>query len=273
MIEHLVNYNNILYSCCFPHDLHWEHRIPTHAIIYVRSGKLVIEGKEHTDEIMPGNFVFLRRDCAVNVTKVPMGGEPYRGLSFTLPRRELKEYYGKISDSENLPRNLKAVNQVAYMLPKAVPLKSFFDSFLPFVDSGEEPSEEWLKLKAHEAIFILLNIDKRFYPILFDFNEAWKIDLLDFMENNFTEDMSLEEFATYTGRSLATFKRDFAKLSDQSPERWIIDHRLELAKKMLRDEGLLSKDVSSIVGFKNRSHFSQAFKRRYGYSPSEVGKL
>lgn len=82
--------------------------------------------------------------------------------------------------------------------------------------------------------------------------------------------MTLEEFASYTGRSLATFKRDFAKISDVPPQRWITEHRLELAKQILAQEGISATDACFRVGFKNRSHFSTAFKRRFGYAPSFV---
>jgi AraC family transcriptional regulator, exoenzyme S synthesis regulatory protein ExsA len=54
----------------------------------------------------------------------------------------------------------------------------------------------------------------------------WKIDLLDFMEKNFCEDLSMEEFASYSGRSLATFKRDFKKASPLSPQKWLIEKPL-----------------------------------------------
>lgn len=45
--------------------------------------------------------------------------------------------------------------------------------------------------------------------------------------------MSIDDFATYTGRSLATFKRDFAKISSLPPQKWLIEHRLEKAADML----------------------------------------
>ena len=34
-----------------------------------------------------------------------------------------------------------------------------------------------------------------------------------------------------------------------------------------------AQDVGYMVGFKNRSHFSQAFKKRFGYAPSNYLKL
>lgn len=143
-------------------------------------------------------------------------------------------------------------------------------SLFPYTDSNVRPKDEVIRLKMQEALYCLLDIDERFYPTLFDFNESWKIDLLSFMEANCTQEMTLEEFATYTGRSLATFKRDFARISDLSPEKWLIQRRLDRAYELLHTGQSRPSDVYVAVGFKNRSHFSSAFKRRFGVSPGEV---
>ena len=267
-VESLVNYGDILLSCCIPHDMHVEHRMPAHSIIFVRSGKLVIAGRDKSEAVEAGQYVFIRRDCTIDVTKVPFDGEPYRGINLTLPRRELKEYYTRIAGSCKRLQGVAPIGKTVNVLPRTVALKSLFDSFLPYTDSGETPATEWLQLKVQEAVMCLLALDDRFYPTLFDFNEVWKIDLLDFMEHNFTEELSLEEFASYTGRSLATFKRDFAKISPLSPQRWILEHRLERAKSLLLAGGITAQEAGYRVGFKNRSHFSQAFKKRYGCAPA-----
>lgn len=84
------------------------------------------------------------------------------------------------------------------------------------------------------------------------------------------DDLSMEQIASFTGRSLATFKRDFKKISNLTPQKWLIKKRLEMAYVMLKEENKKVQDVCMEVGFKNLSHFSTAFKKHYGIPPVEV---
>ena len=103
-------------------------------------------------------------------------------------------------------------------------------------------------------------------------NRATKIDLLEFMEANYSCDYSMTDFAHHSGRSLSTFKRDFKHLSELTPERWLTNRRLLAAYDKLK-RGRKVTDTCYEVGFKNVSHFSAAFKRRFGVTPGEVRKI
>lgn len=84
--------------------------------------------------------------------------------------------------------------------------------------------------------------------------------------------MSIGQFAHYTGRSLSTFKRDFAEIfGDETPGRWIVRRRLDEAMSLLKS-GMTVSDVYLEVEFKNISHFSTAFKRRFGIQPTQIRK-
>ena len=98
---------------------------------------------------------------------------------------------------------------------------------------------------------------------------ARKVNLQDFMEKNFRCDMSMSEFAKMSGRSLSTFKRDFKKMSELSPERWLTSRRLLAAQELLK-RGRRVSDACYDVGFKNVSHFSAIFKKKFGMTPGEV---
>jgi AraC family transcriptional regulator, exoenzyme S synthesis regulatory protein ExsA len=124
-------------------------------------------------------------------------------------------------------------------------------------------------MKLLEGIYALLNYDKQFYSILFDFAKPWKVDILQFLNANYQDNLSMEQIAAFTGRSLATFKRDFKKVSNLTPQRWLIKKRLEMAYIKLK-EGKKVNVVYKEVGFKNPAHFSTVFKKQYGVSPTEI---
>lgn len=81
--------------------------------------------------------------------------------------------------------------------------------------------------------------------------------------------LAVEDIANYTGRSLASFKRDFKKISLLSPQKWLIDKRLKVAHNRMLTGNVKVSDVYIEVGFKNLSHFSSAYKKLYGISPSK----
>lgn len=157
------------------------------------------------------------------------------------------------------------------ILTKADPeIESLFQSLTPYFDSNIKPTENVIHLKLLEGIYALLNSSEQFYPILFDFTDPWKIDLLEFLNENYMLELTMEQIAALTGRSLAAFKRDFKKISNLTPQKGLIDKPLEMAYVKLKEEKKKVHEVCTEVGFKNLSHFSTAFKKHYGIPPTEA---
>jgi len=130
--------------------------------------------------------------------------------------------------------------------------------------------EALLALKLREAVMLLLKVNPELKDILFDFSEPGKIDLEAFMNKNFHFNVDLNRFAYLTGRSLATFKRDFEKLFHSTPSRWLQQRRLQEAHYLIREKGKTASDIYLDLGFEDLSHFSFAFKKQYGMAPSRV---
>ena len=147
-------------------------------------------------------------------------------------------------------------------------IESLFASLIPYINTAKQPLEKVMGLKLSEAVYSLLDARKNISNTLFDFVEPWKIDILDFLNNNFMYDLSIKEIALYTGRSMATFKRDFKKVSELSPQKWITKKRLEYAQQQLR-KGKKVSDIYLDIGFSSLSHFSIAYKKAYGTAPTK----
>jgi AraC-like DNA-binding protein len=243
--------------------------IREHGIVYILSGKLEINEGDKITYLYRGECAFIRKDNRVGMTKMPEKNEQYKSIWLTFPRPFFREFYRTLNKKQ-LPKDAERQKISVYKLPADRPdIRSLFESMTPYFDSPIPPTDELLKLKMMEGVLILLNTDKEVYASLFDFVAPWKIDILDFMNKNYMYDLSVKEIASYTGRSIASFKRDFKKISPLSPEKWLIQKRLKVAHDKIREDGKKVSDVCFEVGFKNLSHFSRVFKERFGYAPTK----
>lgn len=265
----IFNYEDIFYSFFYDDISGCVHRSREYAMNYVYSGEMVLDNGQEQIHVGKGECVFIPRDHHITMYKKPCNGERYCGIFLNFKRNFLREMYARIGAykmSSQTPRLAPGVIK----LPETAEITSLFASLTPFFNPEVKPHGDFMNLKLQEGVLALLHIDKRFAPMLFDFNEPWKIDILGFMDKNYMYEFSLEDLAHYTGRSLATFKRDFKKISDLTPEKWLIRKRLEVAYALMREGGKKVVDVYAEVGFKNQSHFSAAFKRQYGVPPTAI---
>jgi len=83
------------------------------------------------------------------------------------------------------------------------------------------------------------------------------------------DDLSLEEMAELAEISKAHFRQMFRKSTGQSPHQFVLRHRVERAKAMLRVAQTRVLDVAVACGFKSQQHFARGFRRVCGTSPTE----
>ncbi|MCC8198813.1 MAG: AraC family transcriptional regulator [Tannerellaceae bacterium] len=264
----VLDYSNVFIASYFTDDRQCAHPNREHSLIYILSGELEINERGKITHLHQGDCAFIRRDNRIILSKIVKPGTPYRSLVLKFSRQFLREYY-RTMDRNTIPPGVKRDQYSLVVLPSRRPdIVSLFQSVTPYLDSGIKPSEEILKLKMAEGLYMLLHTDPNLYASLFDFSEPWKIDIGEFMNENYMYDLSMEEIAAYTGRSLSTFKRDFRKFSDLPPQKWILKRRLQAAHELIRDGKKKISEACFDVGFKNLSHFSKVYKQMYGFAPT-----
>jgi AraC-like DNA-binding protein len=85
------------------------------------------------------------------------------------------------------------------------------------------------------------------------------------LNNNIT----VEELAFLCNMSLSTFKRRFARIYGNSPNKWLLEKRMERAAKMLRQNDCKASEIYYELGYQNLSSFIQSFKQIYGITPKQ----
>ncbi|HMR85054.1 MAG TPA: AraC family transcriptional regulator [Niabella sp.] len=264
-----ISYSGIFLSCFSDYSEKCIHATPEHVLVYLYSGEQVIQDRNKKITIKAGECAFIRRDHRLTMYKNSKGEELYKGISLTFKRNVLRDFYSKMNKSD-IPKDVTISDKIVFKLKPTPAIESLFQSLTPYFDSNVKPTEGVMYLKLLEGIYALLNNNELLYPVLFDFAEPWKIDLLEFLNNSYMDDLTMEQLASFTGRSLATFKRDFKKISTLTPQKWLIKKRLDMAYIKLKEENKKVQDVCMEVGFKNLSHFSTAFKKQYGIPPTEI---
>lgn len=269
-MEHLdvFDCSNVFIGSYFTDDRDCAHCNREHTLVYCYSGELEIVENGRKTILRPGDCAFLRRDNRLWMHKRVRPGQPYRSFVLKFSRKFLREFYQTLNRRE-IPAGATRNKASLVKFPAdRLDIRSLFESVIPYFDAEVKPSEEILKLKMIEGVYAILNTDESLYASLFDFVEPWKIDIVEFLEQNYMNDLSMEDIAYYTGRSLATFKRDFKKVSELSPQKWLIQRRLEAAHRMISSGTKRVTEACFDVGFKNLSHFSKVYKDFYGVAPT-----
>ncbi|WPR77235.1 AraC family transcriptional regulator [Algoriphagus sp. NG3] len=243
----------------FKSDIMFDH----HMLVWFISGETKIVQADATYLFKEGDIFLIPRNQLATIINYPKDGRPHKSVVMHLSTERLWEFYAKL-DVKPRTTQQRILRYNNHPL-----LKSCLSSLLPYFEMEDLPGEI-ASLKITEAISILRSIDQGIDHVLANFEEPGKIDLVAYMEKNFMFNLPLEKFGYLTGRSLTTFKRDFGKAFYTTPQRWLTRKRLELAHYYFVEKKKRPVDVCYEVGFENLSHFSFAFKKHFGYSPSSL---
>ncbi|GGF22736.1 helix-turn-helix domain-containing protein [Flavobacterium limi] len=260
------NYAEIVFTCSGSTHRNTEMIAEEHCIVRVLSGELKVIQSDKTYLLGLGDTLLFPRNQLSTLIKSDKDGLPYRAIIVKLSQDVLRVFY----EQKKLQTALISKTDHVMPLPQNPLLDSFFASIFPYFDLNYKLPPELSQLKIQEAITILRSLNKDIDNILSDFSEPHKINLVEFMEQNYMFNMPLEKFSYLTGRSLTTFKRDFKKAYSTTPQKWITQKRLELARFQLTEKNRKPIDIYYEVGFENLSHFSYAFKKQFGQTPKEL---
>lgn len=94
-------------------------------------------------------------------------------------------------------------------------------------------------------------------------------EALNYIEQNFQNDISVEGIAEFCGLNRTYFGRIFKEVIGRSPQEFLLNYRMAKAAELLKLTQLSIGDIGNAVGYPNQLHFSRAFKNVYGASPRE----
>jgi AraC-like DNA-binding protein len=259
------NIPQIVYSATTKRTFEGEIFIRQHVFDYILSGtsETFFNGKSH--QFKEGDFRFARKNRLTKFIKNPAPDGLYKSISICIDQPTLEQMKERLEPATSYRPN---TDNVFLLKPNRL-FHNYIDSLLPYVERNGEISGELVRAKIREAVLIFIETNPELKNILFDFSEPGKIDLEAYMNEHYLFNGDLKEFAYLTGRSLSTFKRDFGRIFDTTPNKWLQEKRLHEARYLIKEKNWKATDAYQEAGFKDYSHFSVAYKQFFGYSPSK----
>lgn len=245
-----------------------EQFIPEHIFLFLLKGK--VEGYDGSNHLVlhPGECCIARKNQLIRYNKQKDDAE-FEKIVIVLEEAFLKNFITK----HRVPYTNYATKEAFLPVKKDKLIASFVQSLHSYYDADGAMPQSFVDVKREELLLILLQLHPEYANILFDFGIPGKIDLSAFMNKHFRFNVTIERFAYLTGRSLSAFKRDFKITFNDTPNRWLMKKRLEEAYFLLKKKGYRPSDIYLDLGFEDFSHFSFAFKKLFGQTPTQIGEI
>ena len=103
-----------------------------------------------------------------------------------------------------------------------------------------------------------------------DKDSQFLLNLIEIIKNNLSNsDLKIDDLGKELGMSHTPFYKKIKQLTNQTPNDFLKNIRLEQAKKLLLDSNLNINEIAYSTGFSSPKYFRECFKKQYGESPSD----
>jgi AraC-like DNA-binding protein len=241
-------------------------------LLYVVDGRKVWHTARDSYEIRKDSCVFVRKGGFILEQFMDTG---FCVMLFFIPDEFICETL-QSKAGEAAPAPAERHFEPLMLLESNERLKGFFISMSTYFSETREPDPVLLELKFKELVLNIADNSAN-QELLAYFGtlrrEPQAIVLKRVMEDNFCFNLKLEVYAELSNRSLSAFKRDFAKLFGCPPGKWLLEKRLHHSLDLMRNRNRTVGEAAFESGFESPSHFSRAFKLRFGMGPAAMKQV
>lgn len=229
-------------------------------LVLIQSGEIGFLQADRNTTAKPGDIVLY--DQANPFTVNYMGNA--RSLIVAVPRHQAVSRLEQVADF------------TARRLPSASYAARFFRSILSELQSSADADAADFSPKLESSALDLMfsSVEQCFLPDAAQFQghrQGQLNKIKRYMLDNLQDtDLSIDRVCAMQGVSPRSLNRLFSS-EGMTPMRWLWKQRLEASYKVIAQGQPVSiTNIAYDYGFRDVSHFSRAFKREFGRSPSAV---
>lgn len=240
------------------------------AFVYLLKGSCI--NYSETEELYIQEKEAVLAKCGNNTfrTLVHKGDPVYSAISIRFHKEVLEQLYADSTSpffqKVNSPLSANSVRVEANAL-----FQQYIHNLIYYFDHQELLTEEFLILKLKELIVLLLQTENapKVQEIMSNLFEKKTFAFKEVIKAHICSSLTLEELAQLTHHSLSSFKKEFKRIYQETPNKYIINQRIEKVAALLPVSDETISNIAYDCEFKTLAHMSRVFKARYGVSPSE----
>lgn len=149
-------------------------------------------------------------------------------------------------------------------------IQKYIEGLLFYFENPSLVNEDILILKFKEIILLLsqtrnadsvqIIFSQLFSPTIYTFKQI--------IEAHLFSQLTIEELAQQNNLSISSFKREFAKLYNDTPANYIKAKKLEKAAELLCVSNERITDIAFDCGFNALANFTKSFSKKYNTTPT-----
>ena len=237
-------------SLCF--RTHWHDRIE---IIRVKKGEMQIEIANDTFLIQEGELAILPPKT------IHKGYSLGTQLEYDVLMFDIRSFY---NETDVCKKYLTAIFDGRAKFNNITDNREVIEQFdsICYIDDKDS-----LSATAEVYRFIDLLIKNCLLELSLKTDNTVTFEMINFLEENFTADVSSDAVARYFGYTVSHFCRKFKSATGLTPMKYLNIYRLEKARKLLQQgAGNVSK-IAADCGFSDANYFTRSFKSHFGVAP------
>ncbi|AEW01109.1 AraC family transcriptional regulator [Niastella koreensis] len=244
--------------------------LPRNLITFLLDGEKTVHFAGAQVNVKPHQFVMLAAGNCLMSEKIASLGVGYHSILIFFNNKFLSDFFDRYASLIN--GHAKTSDQHPFLLFEKDEFLINFTRSLDCMLIGDKPVHPQLQKIKLDELLVYLAVQfpgqvQRIRNMHYEANDDRLIR--EAVTSHITNSITVEELAFLCNMSLSTFKRRFGRLYGNSPNRWLLEKRMERAAEMLRRNDRKASEIYSELGYENLSSFIQSFKQIYGVTPKQ----
>lgn len=271
LVDFMDKSRPLIVGSCGTYRLYTRPRLPTHRpkgrldfqLLYIASGKahFYFDKSEQDTVITAGHMVLYRPR------------EPQRYVYYGEDQTEVYWVHFTGNNVKNILRHYGITNDMRVMdTGTSLEYAGIFKQMIQELQRCQIHYPELLTLLILQLLIRIerqIGRDHRRKDVYLD----TEMELaMQFFNDNYNTQISVEEYAAARGMSVSWFIRSFKQYTHATPMQYLVERRMANAQMLLETTGYNITEIGNLVGYDNPLYFSRVFKKQKGVSPSEYRK-